>query len=148
MNKEQAIKQIQELQKFIKEIDESNDWIKIGYGKIPKETFDKYGAKPFEIQRIKMRNSKGEVWNNISWPDAKKETEKLGCRLPSVQEMLVLMDAYKKEYPNNADVNHKEFLGIEELSYQENVRYEFVDAPVAFVRGGGWGYGSNAGPFT
>ena len=126
----------------------SQDWITIGYDQIPKEVFDRYGARPFEIMRGKMRKPAGKVWNNISFLDAKKEAEKMGFRLPTIQEMLVLLDVYKQKYPDNASCHHKEFLGIEELSYDEAVNYEFVAGPTVFIRGGTWHNGSSAGAFT
>ena len=127
--------------------DATSNWVSIDYTKIPKETFEKYGCKPFEILERKMRNDKDEVWNNISFTDAKAEAEKLGYRLPSIQEMLVLLDIYKKEYPNSASIYHQEFLGIKELSYDESVYLEWIDAPSPAVRGDDWSYGSAAGAF-
>ena len=148
MNKQQALEKIEELKKFIEECDKEEGWVKIDYSVIPKEVFDRYGAKPFEIMKQKMRNKKGNVWNNISWFDAKKEAEKLGYRLPSIQEMLVLLHVYKQEYSDNADAHHKEFLGIEELSCDEDVNYEWIDAPSPCYRGAYWSNGSVAGAFT
>ena len=147
MNKNEALKKIEELKLFIEQCDQNEEWVSIDYSKIPKETFDKYGAKPFQIMKRKMRKG-DEVWNHLTWADAKKEAEKLGYRLPSISEMLVLLDAYKKKYPTNADIHHKEFLGIEELSYGEDVCYEWIDAPSPATRGGIWVTGSNAGGFT
>ena len=146
--KDEALKAIEELKDFIKGQDE--EWVTVDYSVISKETFDKYGAKPFQIMKRKMRNDKGEVWNNINYFDAIKEAEKRGYRLPSIQEQLVLMDAYKEKYPNNASVYHKGFLGIEELSYEESVYCEWVYANkyVGFLRGGSWGNGGNAGVET
>ena len=123
------------------------DWVMIDYSVIPKEIFDKYGAKPFQIMKRKMRKD-GEVWANITWSEAKEEAKKLGYRLPSIQEMLVLLHAYKEKYPTNANVKHDEFLGIEELSYDQDVNYEWIDAPVPYIRGGYWGSGANGGVFT
>ena len=147
MTKKEALKQIKELEKYIESCDKNEEWVNIDYSVIPKETFEKYGGKPFQIMKCKMRKG-DKVWNNITWFDAKKEAENLGYRLPSIQEMLVLLDAYKEKYPNNADIHHNEFLGIEELSYGESVSYEWIDAPVPVTRGGDWGDGTTAGAFT
>jgi len=147
MNKEEALARTEELKNFIKQ--EDNEWVKIDYDIIPKELFDKYGCVPFEIQKRKMRNENGEVWNDINYFDAQKECEKLGYRLPNVREMLVLLEHYKNV---NEEVSHedKEFLGIEELSYKEDVRYEWIYnlKNVAFRRGGGWSNTSYAGVFA
>ena len=96
-----------------------------------------------------MRNE-DKVWANITFNDANKEAEKAGMRLPSLNEMLLLLDAYKEKYLDNASCNHKEFLGIEELSYQEDVCYEWIDSlsVVPFLRGGDWYNGSYAGAFA
>ena len=147
MNKQEALNKIEELKKFVSELDAQNEWVKIDYSVIPKETFDKYGAKPFEIMKKKVREA-GKVVNNITWGEAKTKAKALGYRLPSIQEMLVLLDAYKKKYPDNADIYHKEFLGIEELSYSEDVCYEWIDAPSPTTRGAAWNYGSSAGAFS
>lgn len=145
-NKQEALNALKEAEAYLKTTNE--EWVKIDYSVIPKEVFEKYGAKPFEIMKRKMRNENGKVWNNISWNDAKKEAGKLGYRLPTIQEMLVLLHAYKEKYPNNASVNHDEFLGIEELGYdQNNVCYEWIDAPSPCTRGGYWGDGSDGGAF-
>ena len=148
MNKNEALQKIEELKKYIAKCDENDEWVKIDYSVIPKEVFDKYGAKPFEIMKKKMRNTDGEVWNNIGWADSKKEAEKLGYRLPKIQEMLVLLDWYKQEKGDNASDHDNEFLGIEELSYDEDVCYEWIDSPVICTRGGSWGIGSSAGSFA
>ena len=148
MNKQQALTKIHELDQFVANLDNEQDWVKIDYSKIPREVFEKYGAKPFEIMRTKMRNSGGEVWNNISYTDAKKEAEKLGYHLPSIQQMLVLLDWYKHEKGDNVSCHDKEFLGIEELSYDEDVCYEWIDSPAICSRGSSWGDGSAAGPFA
>ncbi|MDE2015983.1 MAG: hypothetical protein KGJ89_05455 [Patescibacteria group bacterium] len=124
-----------------------DEWITIGYDQIPKETFDRYGAKPFQIMRRKMRKD-GKVWASISWTDAKKEADKLGLRLPHITEMLVLLDAYKKEKGEKASVHDRDFLGIKELSYGETVNYELIDGPSPILRGDGWVIGSYAGAFT
>ena len=122
-------------------------WIKIGYEQIPKKIFDRYGAKPFEIMEKRMRKPDGSVWNNISWKEAKKEAKKMGYRLPTINEMLVLLDFYKMKYPKNS-VCHQSFLGISELSCDEEICFEWVDAPVACSRSGYWGNGNNGGAFT
>ncbi len=121
-------------------------WVTIDYSTIPKEVFDRYGAKPFQIMRRKMRKG-NEVWADISYREAKAEAEKLGLRLPHITEHLVLLEAYQKEKGDKASIRDKDFLGIEELGY-EAVNYEFVDGPSVFLRGAGWDNGSNAGAFT
>ena len=125
-----------------------DEWITIGYDQIPKETFDRYGAKPFRIMRRKMRNDKGEVWSNISWSDAKAEAEKLGLRLLDIPEHLVILDFYVREKGKNASIYDADFLGIEELKYDEKVPYEWVNGPSPFLRGGYWYDGSIAGAGT
>ena len=124
-------------------------WVKIGYDQIPKEIFDKYAAKPFEIMKIKMRNKDGKVWNNINYFEAQKECKKLGYRLLKIQELLVLLEWYKIKN-KTVSYNDKEFLGIEELSFKEDVYYEWIymtdDIPL--FRGGYWGRGSDAGAFS
>ncbi|MDE2015986.1 MAG: hypothetical protein KGJ89_05440 [Patescibacteria group bacterium] len=124
-----------------------DEWITIGYDQIPKETFDRYGARPFQIMKRKMRKGDG-VWNNISWTEAKKEADKLGLRLPHITEVLVLLDAYKKEKGEKASVHDRDFLGIKELSYGETVNYELIEGPSPILRGGYWGDGSNVGAFA
>ena len=148
ITKQEALQQIENLKAYVSGLDKEVEWVKIDYTKIPKEVFDKYGVKPFEIQQLKMRSSDGEVWKNISYQDAKKEAEKLGYRLPSVQEMLVLLDWYKHEKGSNVSYHDKEFLGIEELSYDEDVSYEWIESPAFCTRGGSWSYGSVAGSFA
>ena len=148
LTKEEAIKKIEELRSYVSGLDTNDDWVKIDYSIIPKEVFDRYGAKPFEIMKRKMRREDGSVWNNISWSDAKAEAKKLGYRLPSIQEQLVLLDWYKHEKGDKASIHDKEFLGIEELSYDEEVYLEWVDGPTVAARGGNWPYGADDGPFT
>ena len=149
MNKKEALQKIEELKKFVEEVDKQEDWIKIDYNVIPKEVFDKYGAKPFEIMKRKMRDSDGNVWNNINYFDATKEAEKLGYRLPTIQEMLTLLDWYKQKN-KTVSYHDKDFLGIEELSFDEDVYYEWIKAldDVCFLRGGHWADGSYAGLFS
>ncbi len=147
MNKQEALNKIEELKKFVAKLEVQDGWVKIDYSVIPKETFEKYGAKPFEIMKRKVRED-GKVVNNIVWDEAKEKAKELGYHLPTIQEMLVLLDAYKKLYPDNADVYHKEFLGIEELSCGEDVFYEWVDAPTPSLRGATWNNGSGAGAFS
>jgi len=140
-----ALEDIQAGDPFI--IENQRKWIKVDYTIIPKEVFDRYGAKPFEIMRQKMRKG-GEVWNNISWNDAKTEAQKLGYRLPSIQETLVLLDWYKHEKGESVSCEDKKFLGIEELSLDEDVCFEWIDAPVPCLRGANWLNGSSAGAFS
>jgi len=126
-----------------KDIDPNGDrWVKIN---IP--TLKKYGVKPFSIMKRKMRKN-NEVWNNISFYDAQKEAEKLGYRLPDIREMLAILEYYKQKNKNVSE-NDKEFLGIEELSYEEDVHYEWIEgAGCAFLRGGYWSLGARAGAFA
>ena len=145
LTKQEALTKIEELRKYIS--NQEQEWVKIDYSIIPKEVFDLYGAKPFEIMKRKMCKD-DTVWNTINFYDAKKEAEKLGYRLPTIQEILTLLHAYKIKYPDNASVYHNEFLGIEELSYSESVCYEWIDAPSAFLRGGNWNDGANGGVFA
>jgi len=142
--KEEALKAISELQEYIKGQEEK--WIKIDYSVISREIFDKYGVKPFEIMERKMRKD-GNVWNNINYFDAVKEAKKLGYSLPTIQQQLVLLDAYKEKYPNDASIYHNEFLGIKELSNDEDVCYEWIycNEYLGFLRGGNWGNGGSAG---
>jgi len=151
MTIDEAKQKIEELKNFLKQEDEELPflWVKIDYSVIPQALFEKYGVKPFEIMKRKMRNKDGKVWNNINYFDAQKECEKLGFRLPNIREMLMLLEYYKN---GNQIISYKdkEFLGIEELSYGEDVCYEwiycFVD--VALERGGHWDSAAYAGVFT
>ena len=145
LSKQQALDKIRELQSFVDRMD--NVWVTVDYSVIPKEVFDRYGAKPFEIMKCKMRKD-GRVWDNITWSGAKSEAHKLGYRLPAIQEMLVLLDWYKHEKGDRVSYKDKKFLGIEELSYEEEVYSEWIDAPSPCRRGGDWGYSSGAGAFT
>ena len=95
-----------------------------------------------------MRDGDDKVWANITWESAKNEARKLGYRLLTIQEILVLLHAYKEKFPNKADINHDEFLGVEELAYKHDVCYEWIDAPCSCARGGNWSNGSNAGALT
>ena len=134
--------------KVEKDTDPNGDqWVTIDYSVIPKETFDRYGAKPFQIMKRKMRKD-GKVWNNISWKDAKEEANKLALRLPHITEILLLLDFYKKEKGDKVSIYDEEFVGIEELSYKENVSYELIDGPTVFIRGGNWYDGSPVGAFA
>ena len=151
---EKLEKEIKELKELLNDERENIEWITIDYSVIDKKVFDKYGVKPFQIMKKKMRNENGKVWNFISFDEAKKEAEKRGWRLPKIQEIFVLLDEYKRRKGDDVNVCDEEFLGIEELSYDEDVCYEFVDEyvfvdrPVVFLRGGVWSIGSNAGVFT
>ena len=136
-------KEIEVLKKQMQE----KEWVTIDYSVMPKELFVKYGIKPFKIMRKKMRDEDGEVWNCINFFDAKKECEKRGYRLPDVREMLALLEYYKNTQ-KKVSVNDKEFLGIEELSYDEDVCYEWIEgAGCAFLRGAPWDRGAHAGLF-
>lgn len=145
-NKKEALEVKKKIDEYL--ATEDTEWVRIDYSVIPKEVFDMYGVKPFEIMKRKMRKENGNVWNKISWNDAKKEANKLGYRLTTIQELLVLLHVYKEKYPNNASVNHDKFLGIEELAYRHDVCYEWIDAPSPCIRGGGWVTGSSAGAFA
>ena len=123
---QEALKKIEELKDYVSQLEREQEFIKIDYSVIPKEIFDKYGVKPFLIAKKKLRNDKGEVWNNLNYFDAQKEVKKLGCRLPTIQEMLVLLEWYKKKKGDNASIHDKEFLGIKELGYDENVCLEWI----------------------
>ncbi len=127
---------------------ETEEFIIIGYDQIPKEIFKKYGAKPFEIAKRKFRKD-GNVVNNVNYFKARKLAEEVGCRLPKIQEMLVLLDYYKLKN-KKVSCQDKEFLGIEELSYDEDVYYEWVEMAkdLGFVRGGPWGDTAGAGVFA
>jgi len=149
MNKQKALEKIEESKKFVEDLDKKQEWVKIDYSVIPKELFDKYGCKPFEIMKKKMRDVNNEVWNNINYFEAQKICERSGYRLPNIREMLVLLEFYKEE---NKIVGcyDKGFLGIEELDYNENVCYEWIYClkDCGFLRGGNWRYGSYAGLFA
>ena len=149
LSKEQALSKIEELKGYINRIKNQGEWIKIGYDQIPKELFDKYGCGPFEIMKKKMRNDKGEAWNEINYFDAQKECEKLGYRLPNIREMLILLDFYKQKN-KEVSIHDKEFLGIEELSYDEDIHLEWIYCldDCGFLRGGPWLSGSAAGLFA
>ena len=124
----------------------NNQWVEINYENCP--TLKKHGCKPFKIMKYKMRDSKGEVWNNINFKEAQKETKKLGYRLPDIREILALFDHYVNTR-SPISVYDKEFLGIEELAYDEDVYLELIEgASQAFLRGGYWPYTSAAGVFA
>lgn len=125
------------------------EWITIGYEQIPKEIFDKYGIKPFQIMKGKMRDGSGKVWSNISYYDALKECEKLGFRMFGIREALVLLEAYKNQ-KKKVSIHDKEFLGIGELGYDEDVCFEWIEMSknIAFIRGGYWNTGADAGSFA
>lgn len=146
--KEDALKAIDELKDFVKG-DDNIEWVTIDYSKIPQEYFEKYGVKPFQIMKKKMRNDEGNVWNNISYFDARKEAEKRGWRLPNIREQMMLLDFYSSTV-KEPNVYDNEFLGIEELSYSEDVNHEWIECneKVAFLRGGYWNNGTIAGVET
>ena len=95
-----------------------------------------------------MGTSKTATARALLDPEIKKEAEKIG-RLPNIQEMLLLLEAYKEQ---NDDVSRddEEFLGIEELSYDEDVYLEWIECldDIAFLRGGYWYNGAAAGVFV
>ena len=124
-------------------------WVRIDYGVIPKELFEKYGCAPFTIMERKMRDKEGEVWNDISYFDAVKEVKKMGYRLINIREILLLLEHYKNTN-KKVSIYDKEFLGIKELSYNEDVCYEWVGVlpNIAAIRGGCWTNGAGAGVFT
>jgi len=141
-----TLQEIKKLEKKIETLKQSlnSEWVKPD---IPQRILKKYGIKPFKIMKRRMRKD-GKVWNNINYFDAKKEAKKLGYRLPNIREMLALLEYYL-EKNKKVSIHDKEFLGIEELSYDEDVYLEWIDAgKAAAVRGGNWGNGANAGVFT
>ena len=145
MNIQTKIKKLEKELEALKEQVQKEDfeWVEITEKNCP--TLSKYGAKPFRIMKRKMRDKYGKVWNNINFYDAKKECEKLGYRLPDIREMLALLEHYKNTN-KNVDKHNKEFLGIEELSVDEDVYVEWVEgAGCAFLRGASWGDTSYAG---
>lgn len=145
INKKEIKLHLDEVKRYIQKIEDDTEWVEINYKNCP--TLKKYGCVPFLIMKKKMRKDE-EVWNNINYYDAKKETKRLGYRLLDIREMLALLEQYRKttKLPSNKD---KEFLGIEELSYDEKVNYEWIDvAGVAAFRGGYWNSGAHAGPFA
>ena len=147
ITKEEALKKIEELKQYIDNLKE-DEFVTIDYSVIEKELFEKYNVKPFKIAKRKMRGDDGEVLCNINYFEAMKEAEKRGGRLPNIREMLLLLEVYKEQ---NKEVScyDKEFLGIEELSYNEDVCFEWIEAldNVGFLRGGYWNYASSAGAF-
>lgn len=130
-------------------MENKEDWIDINYNVIPREIFDKYRCSPFKIMKRKMRNSEGKVWGNIHYFDARRECEKIGYRLPKLQEMLVLLDWYKKQN-KKVSCHDQEFLGIKELSYDEGVCCEWIEMSksLSFFRGGCRYDNADAGCFT
>ncbi len=148
MSLENRIKKLEEKVFGNQDSQNQEEFITIGYDQIPKEIFEKYGAKPFQIAKRKFRKD-GKTVNNVNYFEARKLAEEAGCRLPKIQEMLVLLDYYKFK---NKEVSNKdkEFLGIEELSYDEDVYYEWVEMTdkIAFLRGGNWSDTTFAGVFT
>ncbi len=144
ITKKEVLKNLEQVKKYLKEIEGDEEWVEINNENCP--TLSKYGAKPFRIMKKKMRKD-GEVWNNINLEEAKKACKERGCRLPKIQEMLALLDHYKS---TNKKISYddKEFLGIEELSYEEDVTCELIDGPISFLRGGYWDVGEDAGAFA
>ena len=137
-------KELKALKKELRE--KNNEWVEINEKNCP--TLSKYGAKPFKIMKRKMRDKDGNVWANINFFDAKKECEKLGYRLPDIREMLALLEHYKNTQKKVSE-HDKEFLGIEELSIDENVYMEWIEgAGCAFLGGGRWSDGARAGLCT
>ena len=114
-------------------------WIRIDYDVIPEKLFKKYGVKPFDIMERKMRDKEGKIWNNITYTDVIKECEKLGCKLPNIREMFLLLEYYKNFY-KEVSTHDEEFLGIKELSCNEEVYCEWVYflPNLAAFRGGYW----------
>lgn len=149
MTKQTILDNLEQIKKYLQEIgqEQSVDWVKINNTNCP--TLKKYGAKPFKIMKKKMRKPGTDtVWNNIAFSDAQKETQKLGYRLPDIREMLALLEHYR-QMTKNPSRTDKEFLGIEELSYNENVCYEWIDVSgCAALRGGNWVNTTDVGPFT
>ena len=145
ITKKEIIKHLDKVKQYLKEIESQEEWVEINDQNCP--TLKNYGVKPFRIMKRKMRKD-GKVWNNINYFDAKKEAEKLGYRLPDVREILALLEQYRKTRKNYS-YKDDEFLGITELSYDNDVCYEWLDIEgVAAIRGGNWNTGAAAGPFT
>ena len=148
MNIQAKIKKLEkDLKSLKKELREENiEWVEINEKNCP--TLSKYGAKPFKIMKRKMRDKDGKVWNNINFFAAKKECEKLGYRLPDIREMLALLEHYKNTQEKISE-HDKEFLGIKEMSIDEDVYMEWIEgAGCAFLRGGNWYRGARAGLFA
>jgi len=146
ITKKQVRDNLATVRQFIAELENDVEWVEINYDNCP--TLKKYNVKPFRIMKKKMRNSDGKVWNNINFFDAKKEVEKWGYRLPDIREMLALLEQYKTDN-KNINYNNRSYLGIEELSYQEDVAYEWVEgAGCTWTRGGFWTAGAGAGTFA
>ena len=148
MNIQTKIKKLEkDLEALKKQVQKENfEWVEINEKNCP--TLSKYGAKPFKIMKRKMRDKDGKAWNNINFFDAKKECEKLGYRLPDIREMLALLEHYKKTQKKISE-HDKEFLGIKELSIDEDVYMEWIEgAGCAFRRGGDWYNGACAGLYT
>ena len=143
INKTEIKKHLKEVKAYIKELEGGLEWVEINNTNCP--TLKKYGVKPFRIMKKKMRKN-GEVWNNITFYDAQKEAKKLGYRLPDIREILALLEQYRK-VTKTISCHDNEFLGIEELSYDESVCYEWIEvAGVAAFRGGGWYDTTGDGP--
>ena len=148
MNIQTKIKKLEkDLEALKKQVQKEDfEWVEINEKNCP--TLSKYGAKPFKIMKRKMRDKYGKVWANINFLDAKKECKELGYRLPDIREMLALLEHYKNTQ-KEVSVNDKEFLGIEELSVEEDVYMEWIEGvSCAFLRGARWSGASNAGVFT
>ncbi|MEK9207689.1 MAG: hypothetical protein AAB922_04355 [Patescibacteria group bacterium] len=147
ITKKDVQQNLETVKKYIQELENEVEWVDITYKNCP--TLAKYGAVPFRIMKKKMRKPRTQkVWNNINFFDAQKEAKNLGYRLPDIREMLALLEQYRvvTKTPNYKD---KEFLGIGELSYDEDVYLEWIDvAGVAARRGGSWGVASPVGPFS
>ena len=147
ITKKDVQQNLETVKKYIQELENEVGWVDITNENCP--TLAKYGCVPFRIMKKKMRKpGTDKVWNNINFFDAQKEAKKLGYRLPDIREMLALLEQYRATHttPNHKD---KEFLGIEELSYDESVYLEWIDvAGCAALRGGGWGDTTNDGPFA
>jgi len=146
ITKKQVLENLDHVKKYLEEIENPIEWVEINNENCP--TLKKYGVEQFKIMKQKMRDSDGQVWNNISFSDAQKEAKKLGYKLPDMRQMLALLEQYRN---TNKKVScyDQEFLGIEELSYDEDVNYEWIEgAGIAFLRGGLWNDGTNAGVFA
>ena len=147
ITKKDVQQNLETVKKYIQELENEVEWVDITYKNCP--TLAKYGAVPFRIMKKKMRKPRTQkVWNNINFFDAQKEAKNLGYRLPDIREMLALLEHYRA-VTKNPRCTEKEFLGIEELSYDESVYLEWIDvAGCAAFRGGFWVFTTLGGPFA
>lgn len=136
ITKNEVAKNLDLVKKYVFELeaDSSFQWIEVNYKNCPE--LKTCGAKPFRIMKYKMKKD-NKIWNSISLADAKKEAERLGFRLPVIQEVLALIDHYD---------NTKDLLGIE--LENDDVWHEWFEKKGKFLRGGYWSYTSYTGAFA